>query len=279
MRWSALGVDYEMCGKDLIDSVTLSSKICRALGAAPPENFIYELFLDETGGKISKSKGNGLTIDEWLTYASPESLSLFMYQKPKAAKRLFFDVIPQDGRRVSRVPRRSTPQEEPKAKLENPVWHIHSGAPPEADLPISFALLLNLVSVSNAEDKATLWGFIRKYAPDATPRAASACSTIWSAMPFATIATSSSRQKTYRLPDRARAHGAGRHWRRSSARPRRARAGEELQNIVYAVGKAARLRAAARLVLGALRGAARAVARARASAASSSSTASTTRGH
>ena len=95
MRWSALGVDYEMCGKDLIDSVTLSSKICRALGGAPPESFIYELFLDEAGGKISKSKGNGLTVDEWLTYASPESLSLFMYQKPKAAKKLFFDVIPK----------------------------------------------------------------------------------------------------------------------------------------------------------------------------------------
>ena len=95
LRWTALGVDYEMCGKDLIDSVTLSSKICRALGGMPPESFIYELFLDEEGAKISKSKGNGLTIEEWLTYASPESLSLFMFQKPKAAKRLYFDVIPR----------------------------------------------------------------------------------------------------------------------------------------------------------------------------------------
>jgi lysyl-tRNA synthetase, class I len=168
MRWSALGVDYEMCGKDLIDSVTLSSKICRALGATPPENFIYELFLDEAGGKISKSKGNGLTVDEWLTYASPESLSLFMYQKPKAAKKLFFDVIPKTVDEYLAYLAKY-PSEEPKAKLDNPIWHIHPGAPPQADLPISFALLLNLVSVSNAEDKATLWGFIRKYAAGATP--------------------------------------------------------------------------------------------------------------
>ena len=169
LRWTALGVDYEMCGKDLIDLVTLSSKICRALGATPPESFIYELFLDEAGGKISKSKGNGLTIEEWLTYASPESLSLFMFQKPRAAKRLYFDVIPKAvDEYLTYVTK--YPQGEPKAKLENPAWHIHVGAPPEAELPISFALLLNLVSVSNAEDKAALWGFIRKYAPGATPR-------------------------------------------------------------------------------------------------------------
>jgi lysyl-tRNA synthetase class 1 len=168
MRWTALEVDYEMCGKDLIDSVTLSSKICRALGGTPPENFIYELFLDEAGGKISKSKGNGLTVDEWLTYASPESLALFMYQKPRAAKKLYFDVIPKAVDEYL-VHLAKYPAEEPKAKLDNPVWHIHAGSPPHADLPISFALLLNLVSVSNAEDKTTLWGFIRKYAPNATP--------------------------------------------------------------------------------------------------------------
>ena len=168
MRWTALGVDYEMCGKDLIESVTLSSRICRALGGTPPENFVYELFLDEAGGKISKSKGNGLTVDEWLTYASPESLALYMYQKPKAAKKLHFDVIPKTVDEYL-VHLAKYPAEEPKAKLDNPVWHIHAGAPPHADLPISFALLLNLVSVSNAEDKTTLWGFIRKYAPHATP--------------------------------------------------------------------------------------------------------------
>ena len=168
MRWTALEVDYEMCGKDLIDSVTLSSRICRALGGTPPENFIYELFLDEAGSKISKSKGNGLTVDEWLTYASPESLALFMYQKPKAAKKLYFDVIPKAVEEYL-VHLAKYPAEDAPAKYDNPVWHIHAGAPPHADLPISFALLLNLVSVSNAEDKATLWGFIRKYAPQATP--------------------------------------------------------------------------------------------------------------
>jgi lysyl-tRNA synthetase class 1 len=166
MRWTALGVDYEMAGKDLIDSVTLSSKICRALGGTPPEGFNYELFLDEKGQKISKSKGNGLTIEEWLTYASPESLSLFMFQKPKAAKRLYFDVIPRAVDEYLQFIA-AYPGQEPKQKLDNPAWHIHTGAPPKAELPITFGLLLNIVSASNAEDKTRLWGFIRKYAPDA----------------------------------------------------------------------------------------------------------------
>jgi lysyl-tRNA synthetase, class I len=169
MRWTALGVDYEMAGKDLIESVTLSSKICKALGGTPPEGFNYELFLDEKGQKISKSKGNGLTIDEWLTYASPESLSLFMYHKPRAAKKLFFDVIPKTVDEylgfLAKVG-----GEDGKARLDNPVWHIHSGTPPAASLPISFGLLMNLVSVSNTEDKSVLWGFIQRYAPDATPQ-------------------------------------------------------------------------------------------------------------
>jgi lysyl-tRNA synthetase class 1 len=168
LRWAALGVDYEMAGKDLIDSVTLSSKICRALGAVPPEGFNYELFLDEKGQKISKSKGNGLTIEEWLTYASPESLSLYMFQKPKTAKRLYFDVIPRAVDEYLTFLAKY-PAEEPKARLENPVWHIHAGQPPAAELPISFGLLLNLVSASNAHDKAVLWGFIRRHAADATP--------------------------------------------------------------------------------------------------------------
>jgi lysyl-tRNA synthetase class 1 len=168
LRWTALGVDYEMCGKDLIDSVTLSSKICRALGGVPPENFVYELFLDEVGGKISKSKGNGLTIEEWLTYASPESLSLFMFQKPKAAKRLYFDVIPRTFDEYLQF-LAAYPRQDAKGKLDNAVWHIHTGAPPEAELPISFGLLLNLVAASNAHDKDVLWGFIRRHAPEASP--------------------------------------------------------------------------------------------------------------
>jgi lysyl-tRNA synthetase, class I len=168
MRWTALGVDYEMCGKDLIDSVTLSSKICRALGGTPPENFVYELFLDDKGEKISKSKGNGLTIEEWLAYASPESLSLFMFQKPKAAKRLYFDVIPRAVDEYLQL-LAAYPRQDAKARLDNAIWHIHGGEPPAAELPITFALLLNLVAASNAHDKAVLWGFIRRHAPDAGP--------------------------------------------------------------------------------------------------------------
>lgn len=168
MRWTALGVDYEMAGKDLIDSVTLSSKICRALGGTPPEGFNYELFLDENGEKISKSKGNGITIEEWLTYASPESLSLYMFNKPKAAKKLYFDVIPKTVDEYLTFLTKY-PDIEPDKQLDSPVWHIHGGAPPEADMPVTFALLLNLVSASNAHDKDVLWGFIRRIEPDAGP--------------------------------------------------------------------------------------------------------------
>ncbi len=168
MRWASLGVDYEMAGKDLIDSVRLSGRICRILGAEPPESFIYELFLDEKGEKISKSRGNGLTIEEWLTYASPESLSLYMYQSPRKAKRLYFDVIPRAvDEYVGHLAAYN--KEEPAVKLMNPVWHIHQGTPPKAELPISFALLLNLASASNSEDREVLWGFIRRYAPQAAP--------------------------------------------------------------------------------------------------------------
>jgi lysyl-tRNA synthetase class 1 len=167
MRWTALGVDYEMAGKDLIDSVNLSSKICRALGGTPPEGFNYELFLDENGEKISKSKGNGLTIEDWLNYASPESLSLYMFQKPKTAKRLFFDVIPRAVDEYFQHVN-AYPKGDAKQKLDNPVWHIHGGAPPTDALPITFALLLNLVSASNAHDRSILWGFIRRLAPEAT---------------------------------------------------------------------------------------------------------------
>ncbi|MBX9989998.1 lysine--tRNA ligase [Phreatobacter oligotrophus] len=168
MRWTALGVDYEMAGKDLIDSVTQSGKICRALGGTPPEGFNYELFLDENGQKISKSKGNGLTIEDWLAYASPESLSLFMYQNPKSAKRLYFDVIPRNVDDYLTFVEKF-PVQDDKARLMNPAWHIHSGAPPAVEVPISFSMLMNLVSVSNAPETSVLWGFIRRYAPDASP--------------------------------------------------------------------------------------------------------------
>jgi lysyl-tRNA synthetase class 1 len=169
MRWVALGVDYEMAGKDLIDSVKLSGEIAKALGAQPPEGFNYELFLDEKGQKISKSKGNGLTIEEWLRYASPESLSLFMYREPKAAKRLYFDVIPRHVDEYQQFLDGYQRQDE-KQRLSNPVWHIHSGNPPRPEIPITFSMLLTLVSSSNAENAETLWGFIRRYRPGVTPQ-------------------------------------------------------------------------------------------------------------
>ena len=167
MRWAALGVDYEMAGKDLIDSVKLSGKICAALDGTPPEGFNYELFLDENGQKISKSKGNGLTIDEWLRYASPESLSLFMYREPKAAKRLYFDVIPRHVDEYLQF-LHAYPRQAPKEQLGNPVWHIHAGSPPASDNPVPFVMLLSLVTASNAENADTLWGFIGRYRPGVT---------------------------------------------------------------------------------------------------------------
>jgi lysyl-tRNA synthetase class 1 len=235
LRWTALGVDYEMCGKDLIDSVTLSSKICRALGGTPPENFIYELFLDQDGGKISKSKGNGLTIEEWLTYASPESLALFMFQKPKAAKRLFFDVIPKAvDEYLTHVAR--YPQEDQRAKLDNPAWHIHFGRPPRAELPISFALLLNLVAVSNAEAKTTLWGFIRKYSPAATPEKFPVLDQLVG-YALAYYRDFVRPQKIYRLASDKERPALAALAQQLAAVPPDAGA-EALQNIVYEVGKA-----------------------------------------
>ena len=171
MRWYALGVDYEMSGKDLIDSVRLGTQIVRVLGGVPPETFTYELFLDEQGQKISKSRGNGLTIEEWLTYASPESLQLFVYNKPREAKRLYFDVIPRNvDEYLAHLD--GYARQDAARQLANPVWHIHAGAPPApealgggAGTTVSFALLLNLVSVANTESKDVLWAFLQRYAP------------------------------------------------------------------------------------------------------------------
>jgi len=169
MRWAALGVDYEMSGKDLIDSVTQASKICRALGKQPPECLSYELFNDEDGQKISKSKGNGLSMEEWLTYAAPESLQYFMFLKPKTAKRLYFDVIPKAVDEYHQQLRAYADQDE-KQRLANPVFHIHGHNVPASNMVVSFSMLLNLASVASAQDKETLWGFIRRYAPEATPQ-------------------------------------------------------------------------------------------------------------
>ncbi|MFC3612323.1 lysine--tRNA ligase [Lutimaribacter marinistellae] len=166
-RWAALGVDFEMYGKDHSTNTPIYDGICRVLGEKAPEHFTYELFLDENGQKISKSSGNGVSIDEWLTYASAESLSYFMYQKPKTAKRLFFDVIPKAVDEYHQQ-LRAYPGQDLKAQLNNPVWHIHGGDVPESTLIVPFAMLLNLASVSGAEEKEALWGFIRRYAPEAS---------------------------------------------------------------------------------------------------------------
>ncbi|MDF1707701.1 MAG: lysine--tRNA ligase [Paracoccaceae bacterium] len=167
-RWAALDVDFEMYGKDHSTNTPIYDRICEILGGRKPEHFTYELFLDENGEKISKSKGNGLTIDEWLTYASTESLSYFMYQKPKTAKRMHFDVIP---RAVDEYHQqlRAYPDQDASGKVNNPVWHIHGGNPPESRMVVPFSMLLNLASVSAAEEKSKLWGFIQRYAPEAAP--------------------------------------------------------------------------------------------------------------
>jgi lysyl-tRNA synthetase class 1 len=167
-RWAALGVDFEMYGKDHSTNTPIYDRICEILGQKAPEHFTYELFLDENGEKISKSKGNGLSIDEWLTYAATESLSYFMYGKPKTAKRLWWDVIPKAVDEYHQQ-LRAFPEQTLDQQLANPVWHIHGGTPPESRMVVPFAMLLNLASVSHAEDKAKMWGFIRRYAPEASP--------------------------------------------------------------------------------------------------------------
>ncbi|MEL7486977.1 MAG: lysine--tRNA ligase [Pseudomonadota bacterium] len=174
-RWFALGVDYEMAGEDLTESTKLSSRIVKALGGTPPEGFNYQLFLDEEGKKISKTKGNGITIDEWLTYASPQSLALYVFQAPKKAKKLHFDVIPKAADEYWTFVEKYRGQDGAKA-LDNPAWHIHGGAPPTQTPPVSFALILNLVSASGDADPAVLEGFIRKYRPDADEASLAAAS-------------------------------------------------------------------------------------------------------
>ncbi len=168
LRWVALGVDYEMAGKDLIESTKVSSKICRALGGTPPDGFNYEMFNDEDGQKISKTKGNGIAVEDWLKYGTPESLFLYMYQKPKTAKRLYFDVIPQSVAEYFQHLGAYAEQED-KTKISNPVWYIHDGNPPNQVPPVSYAMLLNLVSAANASDKDILWGFIKREVKGATP--------------------------------------------------------------------------------------------------------------
>jgi lysyl-tRNA synthetase class 1 len=165
MRWAALGVDYEMYGKDHLASAELYSAICKIAGGTPPNQFMYELFLDDKGQKISKSKGNGLTIDEWLRYAPSESLSLYMFQAPRKAKRLYFDVIPRAVDDYQTYLEKFA-KETPEQQVNNPAWHIHAGKPPAPEGLPGFNLLLNIAGVANAEDPKVLWGFISRYRPD-----------------------------------------------------------------------------------------------------------------
>ncbi|MEP4978234.1 lysine--tRNA ligase [Ascidiaceihabitans sp.] len=167
-RWAALDVDFEMYGKDHSTNTPIYDRICEILGGKKPEHFTYELFLDADGHKISKTSGNGISIDEWLTYASTESLSYFMYLKPKTAKRMHFDVIPKAVDEYHQQLRAYAGQDT-KGRLNNPVFHIHGHNVPASDMVVPFSMLLNLASVSSAEEKSQLWGFMQRYAPDASP--------------------------------------------------------------------------------------------------------------
>jgi lysyl-tRNA synthetase, class I len=171
MRWAALGVDFEMFGKDHQTNAPVYDRISEILGARAPEHYVFELFLDENGQKISKSKGNGLTIDEWLTYADTESLSLYMFHKPREAKRLYFDVIPRAVDEYDQFLAAYVKQHDnDRDQLMNPVWHIHGGQPPAPEgSGVTFSLLLNLAAVANTEDKAVMWAFLKRYKPELSP--------------------------------------------------------------------------------------------------------------
>jgi lysyl-tRNA synthetase class 1 len=169
MRWAALGVDYEMYGKDHLASAPLYDAICKIAGGVPPQQFMFELFLDEKGQKISKSKGNGITIDQWLTYAPTESLALYMFQSPRKAKKLYFDVIPQQVDDYLTFLEKYAAETDELKRFDNPVWHIHHGKVPAPESGIKFSLLLNLASACNPENAGVLWGFLKRELPDATP--------------------------------------------------------------------------------------------------------------
>jgi lysyl-tRNA synthetase, class I len=235
MRWYALGVDYELSGKDLISSVELSAQIVKALGGTPPDGFNFELFLDENGQRISKSKGNGLSVEQWLTYGTEESLSLFMYQKPRVAKRLYFDVIPKAVDDYIALLESYHSETSEAARIENPVWHVQRGSAPVERFPVSFALLLNLVSASNAQNREVLWGFIRAYAPSASPEANPGLDKLVE-LAIRYYDDFVKPRKKYRLPsEKERSALFDLATRLDGLRD--VRDGESVQNIVYEVGK------------------------------------------
>ena len=235
MRWTALDVDYEMSGKDLIESVRESGKICRALDGSPPVGFNYELFLDIEGKKISKSKGNGLTMEEWLRYGPPESLSWYMFQSPKSAKSLHFGVIPRaTDDWMSFVEQYKT--QEPNKQIDNAVWSIHGGNPPETTSPVSFSLMMNLVGVANASSKEQLWAYFAKYLPDATPENEPLLDRL---MDYALNYYEDfvKPTKVYRAPTEMEKAALLDLAGRLKALPQDTTDGELIQNEVYAVGK------------------------------------------
>jgi len=239
-RWTALKVDFEASGKDLVDSVRVSNRLVKVMGGEPPEAFHFELFMDENNQKISKSKGNGLTMEEWLRYGTPESLAYYMYQSPKSAKRLYFDVIPKatdeylshlDSLNKARADGSNA------ARIDNPAWHVHRGAPPEQGSPVSFSLLLNLVSAADASTTEILWGFLERYIPGATPQSQPLLDKLAGyALNYYEDFVKPS--KTFRAPD-AKERGAMEDLvRRLRTLPAGADA-ETIQNEVFEAGKAA----------------------------------------
>ncbi len=242
MRWAALGVDYEMSGKDLIDSVKASNKVCRILGGHPPEGFNYELFLDEQNQKISKSKGNGLTMEDWLRYGAPESLAYYMFQSPKSAKRLYFDVIPKAAdeylQQLDAYNRAPEDGSAPAPRLDNPVWHVHAGRPPAQGSPVSFSLLLNLVSAANASSKDILWGFLSRYQPNATADSEPLLDRL-AGLALNYYEDFVRPAKQFRAPDARERAALEDLARRLRALPDGCQDAEAIQNEVYAAGKEA----------------------------------------
>jgi lysyl-tRNA synthetase class 1 len=237
-RWTALGVDYEMSGKDLIDSVKVSSRICKVLGGDPPEGFNFELFLDENNQKISKSKGNGLTLEAWRRYGSPESLVYYLFGSPRSAKRLYFDVIPKAvDEYLQQLDTYNHGGNNAANPLDNPVWSVHAGAPPKQGSPLSFSLLLNLVSAANASDRTMLWGFIERHIAGATPKSEPMLDDLagYAVNYYEDFVGPA---KSFRAPDERERTALADLAERLLSLPRDADA-ESIQNAVYEAGKAA----------------------------------------